>query len=118
MPLCQLRTYVERTRQKRKALHMLALSGVVRPSHVELRYAISRLNLEDQSNVFQERPVTAVRASNLLQKFFKLMSWLTKDDRSLGQHLPNNNRPRLRKSISGGHPPFSDQGVVCCARSD
>ena len=28
-----------RTKQKRTALHMLALSGVVRPSHVELRYA-------------------------------------------------------------------------------
>ena len=26
-------------KQKRTALHMLALSGVVRPSHVELRYA-------------------------------------------------------------------------------
>jgi hypothetical protein len=26
-------------KQKRNALHMLALSGVVRPSHVELRYA-------------------------------------------------------------------------------
>ena len=28
-----------RTKQKRTALHMLALSGVVRPSHIELRYA-------------------------------------------------------------------------------
>lgn len=27
-----------RTKQTRTALHMLALSGVVRPSHVELRY--------------------------------------------------------------------------------
>ena len=26
-------------KQKRTALHMLALSGVVRPSHVEIRYA-------------------------------------------------------------------------------
>jgi hypothetical protein len=26
--------------QKRTALHMLALSGAVRPSHVELRYAV------------------------------------------------------------------------------
>ena len=26
-------------KQKRTALHMLAVSGVVRPSHVELRYA-------------------------------------------------------------------------------
>ena len=29
-------------KQKRTALHMLALSGVVRPSHVELRYATPR----------------------------------------------------------------------------
>jgi hypothetical protein len=26
-------------KQKRNALHMLALSGVIRPSHVDLRYA-------------------------------------------------------------------------------
>jgi len=30
-----------RERQKRMALHMLALSGVVRPGHVELRYSTS-----------------------------------------------------------------------------
>jgi|DewCreStandDraft_4_1066084.scaffolds.fasta_scaffold133959_1 hypothetical protein len=30
----------ESAKQKRKALQMLALSGVVRPSHVELRYTI------------------------------------------------------------------------------
>ena len=29
-----------RSKQKRTALHMLALSGVVRPSHIKLRYAI------------------------------------------------------------------------------
>lgn len=34
MKLCRART-----KQKRTALHLLALSGVVRPSHVELRYA-------------------------------------------------------------------------------
>jgi hypothetical protein len=28
------------TKQKRTALHMLALSGVVRPSHIEIRYTI------------------------------------------------------------------------------
>jgi hypothetical protein len=31
--------------QKRTALHMLALSGVVRPSHIELRYATSITSL-------------------------------------------------------------------------
>ena len=36
------RTYFK---QKRTALHMLALSGVVRPSHIELRYATSITSL-------------------------------------------------------------------------
>lgn len=38
MPLAQWRTHRERAKQKQKALRMLALSGVVRPGHVELRY--------------------------------------------------------------------------------
>ena len=32
-------------KQKRNALHMLAVSGVVRPSHVELRYASPIVNM-------------------------------------------------------------------------
>lgn len=87
MPLRQLRIHNERTRQKRKALHMLALSGVVRSSHVELRYEIPMLNIEGLST-FQEKPVPAVRPSSLLQKFFELMSWPTKDDGSSGQLSP------------------------------
>ena len=70
-----LRTEIEHTRQKRKALHMLILSGVVRPSYAKLRYAIPLLNSEDQSSAIQEKPITAVRPSRLLQKFFELMSW-------------------------------------------
>ena len=45
MPLTRWRLSRERTRQKQKALHMLALSGVVRPSHVELRYSIPILKV-------------------------------------------------------------------------
>ncbi|WHZ29790.1 MAG: hypothetical protein OJF51_004592 [Nitrospira sp.] len=78
MLLHQFQVYRARTRQKRKALRMLALSGVVRPSHVELRYAIPFLNMEDQSGAFQGNPVSAVRPSNLLPKFFELMSRLRK----------------------------------------
>ena len=100
MPFRQLRMYIERTRQKRKALHMLALSGVVRASHVELRYAIPLLNIEDQSGAFQEKPVTAVRPPSLLQKLSELMSRFAKDDRSPWQYLSGNNRLRLRKSVS------------------
>lgn len=70
-----LRNEIEHTRQKRKALHMLILSGVVRPSYAKLRYAIPLPNNEDQSNAFQENPISAVRLSSLLQKFFELMSW-------------------------------------------
>jgi|GEM_PF-6649162 hypothetical protein len=70
-----LQTEIEHTRQKRKALHMLILSGVVRPSYTKLRYAIPLLNSEDPSSAIQEKPITAVRPSSLLQRFFELMSW-------------------------------------------
>ena len=35
------RLYNNQKRQKRTVLHMLAASGVVRPSHIELRYTKS-----------------------------------------------------------------------------
>ena len=38
-PIHYIKLRRARKRQKGTALHMLALSGVVRPSHVELRYA-------------------------------------------------------------------------------
>lgn len=39
-PLQSIKLHRARKRQKRTALHMLTLSGVVRPGHVELRYAV------------------------------------------------------------------------------
>jgi hypothetical protein len=38
-PIQYIKMHRAHKKQKRTALHMLALSGVVRPSHVELRYA-------------------------------------------------------------------------------
>jgi hypothetical protein len=81
---------------------MLTLSGVVRPSHVELRYAISRLNSDDQSSAFQGKSGATVQPPSLLQKFFKLLSWPTKDEQPLTQHLPNNNPLRSRYRVSTG----------------
>lgn len=56
--------------QTRKALQMLALSGVVRPSDVELRYSIplikisgTHTNLEDQSS-FNEQMVSSFSESS------------------------------------------------------
>jgi hypothetical protein len=100
MPLHHLRAYVKRSRQKRKALLMLALSGVVRPSHVELRYAIPLLKGEDQSKASSEKPVPSVRPSSFLLKFIELMTWPPKEERSLRQHLPTQNRLRPHKSVS------------------
>jgi hypothetical protein len=37
-PIHYIRLRRARTKQKQTALHMLSLSGVIRPSHVELRY--------------------------------------------------------------------------------
>jgi hypothetical protein len=71
-----LQTEIKHTRQKRKALHMMILSGVVRPSYAKLRYAIPLLNNEDQSSAFQEKPIHAVKPSSLLRQFFELMSRL------------------------------------------
>ncbi len=41
-----------RTRQKRAALHMLTLSGVIRPSHSELRYEtpLARMTAQDSES--------------------------------------------------------------------
>ena len=82
-----------RTRQKRKALHMLTLSGVLRPSRVELRYALPLLNDEDQSSACHDDSETAVHSSSVLRKIFELM-W------SFGQHLFSNEYMRSRRSVA------------------
>jgi len=40
-PIHYIKSRRAQMKQKRTAMHMLALSGVVRPGHVELRYAAS-----------------------------------------------------------------------------
>lgn len=62
MPLTRWIGYRESAKQKRKALQMLALSGVVRPSHVELRYTIP---LFSAGSALHGQPST--RAANGLQ---------------------------------------------------
>lgn len=72
---------------------MLALSGVVRPSHIELRYAIPLLNGEDQSDACHEESEIAVHSSGLLKKICELM-------RSFGQQLFSNDCLRFRRSVA------------------
>lgn len=51
MPFATWRTRRIRAQQKRKALQMLALSGVVRPSDVELRYPIPLIKISGTHTV-------------------------------------------------------------------
>ncbi len=45
-PLHYIKASRSRAKQKRNALHMMALSGVIRPSHIELRYGIPLTSLD------------------------------------------------------------------------
>ena len=57
-PIQSIKLHRAHKKQKRTALHMLALSGVVRPSHVELRYATPIASI----TAFQTQP-TAIEDS-------------------------------------------------------
>lgn len=84
MPLVRWRTNRERTRQKRKALHMLALSGVVRPSHIEPRYYIPILKVGSSNHFPYAKPTAAAQQSAPLQESLaaiktqgmQLLQWL------------------------------------------
>jgi hypothetical protein len=64
MYLAQWRTQRARAKQKRIALQMLALSGVVRPSHVEPRYGIPLLKLK----AFDQAPIGARHRSEPIRQ--------------------------------------------------
>jgi hypothetical protein len=59
-----------RARQKRKALQMLALSGVVRPSDVELRYPIPLIKISGTHTAPEAKAASNERmAPSLSQPF-------------------------------------------------
>jgi len=60
MPLKIWRTYRLRAQQKRKAMQMLTISGVVRPSAVELRYTtpLMKMRISTSSAVLQPVDIT------------------------------------------------------------
>jgi hypothetical protein len=100
MLLRYFRTCREQTRQKQKVLHMLALSGVIRPSHIGLRYTIPLLTIEGTASSFQKKLAPPVRPSGLLQKLFDLIIKPRPGARLLARHLLNNDTIGHRKSSS------------------
>ena len=88
MPLAHWRTYRERAQQKRKVLHMLALSGVVRPSHIELRYTVPILRIGTSNAALAAGATTATRqppaqivesVSVVMTRGKQLLQWLVRD---------------------------------------
>ena len=65
MPLKIWRAYRMRAQQKRKAMQMLAISGVVRPSAVELRYTIPLMKMRISNSAAELQPVDITKRPTL-----------------------------------------------------
>ena len=98
MPIRRLRAYFERIRQKRKELQMLALSGVVRPSHIELRYTIPLLRIEGYGSDAQHSLESLDRESPRLRRFLRILNKPAKPHPSLRPHQFTQSHPRRRRT--------------------
>lgn len=71
MSVSRLHMYRGRTERKRKALHMLMLSGVVRPSHIALRYTSLAPQIEEQTEGAQYNALSPTHLSNQLHRLIR-----------------------------------------------
>lgn len=74
MTVRRLRMHLDRTRQKRTVLHMLILSGVIRPSHTGLRYLTLFKEAHEPTTDSQNSPL---RPTHLHRVFSLLHQWIT-----------------------------------------
>lgn len=65
MPFKIWRAYRMRRQQKQKAMQMLALSGVVRPGEVELRYTTPLMKMRISRSSAELQPVDITKRSAL-----------------------------------------------------
>jgi hypothetical protein len=65
MPLKIWRAYRMRAQQKRKAMQMLAISGVVRPGAVELRYTTPLMKMRISNSSAELQPVDITKRPTL-----------------------------------------------------
>ena len=103
MPLLRWTCYRQTRAQKKKALQMLALSGVVRPSTIELRYTASpshsiELPAPEQPNMTQTAlantaaPAQQTRGSDLTYQLYSTAFALLAESRRCLQKLQWDNR--------------------------
>jgi len=106
MPLMQWTRYRQTRNQKRKALQMLALSGVVRPSTHELRYPTLPFHHSIEPSATEQQgvsqnvsgrtipspPVDRLRANHLGQQLHSIAFALLAESRRCLQKLQRDNR--------------------------
>ena len=82
-----VQTYFNRKRHRRQNLQMLSLSGVVRPSHIEVRYTTPLLKAEEQTDFFLDNTIPLTSHSSLLTPFIAFMRRLLVGIQSLRPYL-------------------------------
>ena len=87
MTLHYVQTYFNRQQHRRQTLQMLSLSGVIRPSHVEVRYTTPLLKAEGQTDFFLDNTVPLTSHSSLLTQFVEFIRPLIVGMRSLFPNL-------------------------------
>ena len=83
MPLTRWTHYRQTRAQKEKALHLLALSGVVRPSTIELRYTASLSHIPTEPSCNEQASI----AQNASAPAFSTFSMRSAETAHLAQHL-------------------------------
>ena len=96
MALHYVWTYFTRQRHRRQTLQMLSNSGVIRPSHIEVRYTTPLLKAEEQTDFFLDNTIPLTSHSSLLTEFMESIQPLIVGMRSL--------RPYLSRAISSLGP--------------
>ncbi|MDR4466298.1 MAG: transposase [Nitrospira sp.] len=92
MALHYVWTYFTRQRHRRQTLQMLSNSGVIRPSHIEVRYTTPLLKAEEQTDFFLDNTIPLTSHSSLLTEFMESIQPLIVGMRSL--------RPYMSRALS------------------
>jgi hypothetical protein len=78
MAVRRLHMNLDQTRRKQKTLHMLVLSGVVRPSHTALRYSTLLTQTQEQPTSSENNALSPAQATNHLHRAISsLRRWVT-----------------------------------------
>lgn len=106
MAISQLRMNLDQTGRKREALHLLILSGVVRPSHVGLRYMTLFIQAEEETSGSPNNPLAPAQA---LRRLYRMISFLRGWKTQLWSRDPQYLQPSLFK-------PYRATTVRMCLR--